>query len=223
MRPLHIIEETTTPDGSVLRLLERDGDWEVSLDGVTLMGSREHYSEEEMAAVACSDLADAPGARVLVGGLGLGFTLRAALDRLRVDATVVVVELLEAVVAWNRQHLAGLAGRPLEDPRVQCVRADLVDWLAAAPEPFDAIVLDLDNGPEAFTVEANARLYSRFGLQRVVRAMRPGAVVVVWSAFASPAFAEALAAAGLDVEVVTSRSRGRRGRRHTLFFGRRPR
>jgi len=221
MQPRILIDEARTPDGSLLKLTSRSGYFEVSLGGLPLMSSSEHHSEEVMADLACEGVAAWPDARVLVGGLGMGFTLRAALDRLRPDATVVVVELMEAVVRWNRGPLADLAGRPLEDPRTQLENVDLVNFLAAKPEPFDGILLDVDNGPEPFTTDGNARLYDQRGLRRMHAALRPGGTLVVWSAFESPPFVTALKRAGFTARAVRARSRGSKGGRHTLFVGRR--
>ena len=175
-----------------------------------------------MAELACEGAARSPGARLLVGGLGMGYTLRAALDRLGPDAMVVVVELLEAVVRWNRGPLADLAERPLDDPRSHLEVVDLVDYLAAKPEPFDGILLDVDNGPEAFTTSGNARLYSERGLTRLRKALRPGGTLVVWSAFESPRFVGVMERAGFSVRAERARARGRKGGRHTLYVGRRP-
>ncbi len=221
MQPRVLIDEARTPDGSLLKLTSRSGYFEVSLGGLPLMSSSEHHSEEVMVELACEGAAAWPGARVLIGGLGMGYTLRAALDRLRPDATVVVVELMEAVVRWNRGPLADLAARPLEDSRAQLENVDLVDFLAAKPEPFDGILLDVDNGPEPFTTDGNARLYDQRGLQRLRAALRPGGTLVVWSAFESPPFVAALRRAGFTARAERARSRGKKGGRHTLFVGRR--
>jgi len=219
MQPRILIDEARTPDGSLLKLTSRSGYFEVSLGGMPLMSSSEHHSEEVMADIACESAAGWPGARVLVGGLGMGYTLRAALDRLRDDATVVVVELIEAVVRWNRGPLADLAGRPLEDPRSVLENVDLVDYLASKPDPFDGILLDVDNGPEPFTTHGNARLYDQRGLHRLKAALRPGGTLVVWSAFESPQFLGEMKRAGFSARAVRARSRKNKGGRHTLFVG----
>jgi len=222
MQPRVLLDQAKTPDGSTLKLTSRSGYFEVSLGGLPLMSSSEHHSEEVMADLVCERVSAWPGARVLVGGLGMGYTLRAALDRLGPDATVVVAELMEAVVRWNRGPLAHLAERPLDDPRTQLEVIDLVDYLARSPEPFDGILLDVDNGPEPFTTESNRRLYDQRGLRRLRAALRPGGTLVVWSAFESPPFVGALKRAGFSARAVRARSRGRKGGRHTLYVGRRP-
>jgi spermidine synthase len=154
-----------------------------------------------------------------VGGLGLGYTLRACLDRLAPDAEIVVCELMAAIVAWNRELVGDLAGRPLEDPRVRVVEGDVLD--AMRPHAFDAILLDVDNGPEALTVPSNTRLYRGRGLARVAQALRPGGRLVVWSAFESPRFVREIELAGLAHEVVRVRARGavKKGSRHLLYVG----
>jgi len=157
---------------------------------------------------------------MLVAGLGMGFTLRAALDRLPADAEVVVVELMDAVVDWNRLHLGALAGRPLDDPRVQLRRADVASYLRGAVGRFDAILLDVDNGPEALTVATNVHLYSRSGITRLRRALRSEGVLVVWSTHPAPRFEALCGRLGLDVRSRWVRARGSKGARHTLYVAR---
>jgi spermidine synthase len=219
MKPTIVLDEARTPAGEVMKLTERSGYYSVSVGRDLLMSSGEHHSEERMAELAIGDAAAWPESRVLIGGLGMGYTLRAALDRLGPDGRAVVVELMEAVVAWNRGPLAHLAERPLDDPRASVEVVDLVDYLAAQPEPFDGILLDVDNGPEAFTTQTNSRLYSRNGLRRLRAALRPGGTLVVWSAFDSPEFVRRLQQAGFSARSVRARGRGRKGSRHTLFVG----
>ncbi|MFT7463909.1 MAG: spermidine synthase [Pseudohongiellaceae bacterium] len=222
MQPRILLDEALTPDGSTLQLTSRSGYFEVSLGGLPLMSSSQHHSEEAMAELACEGAASGPGGRVMVGGLGMGYTLRAALDRLCPDGTVVVVELIEAVVRWNRGPLADLAERPLDDPRTHLEVIDLVDYLAGKPQPFDAILLDVDNGPEPFTTKGNARLYDQRGLSRLRAALRPGGTLVVWSVFESPKFVGTMQRAGFSARAVRARSRGKKGGRHTLYVGQRP-
>lgn len=230
MQAPRVIDTAKTPDGETLTLLEHAGDHIVRVGGLTLMSSAAHHSEEHMAEIACAGLAKVdgftgsdgrPAARVLVGGLGMGYTLRAVLDRVDADATVVVAELLPAVVAWNRGPLAPLAGHPLDDPRVQVEVGDVIAHLAAPPAPYDAILLDVDNGPEPLTTDGNERLYGVRGLASVHDALKPRSAVVVWSAFACPPFVDALRRARLRPEVVRTRARRNKGPRHTLYVGRR--
>ena len=217
MKPSRLLAVAQTPAGERMTLSTHSGRYTVRVEGHVLMCSSAHHSEERMAEIACRG----PDARVLVAGLGLGYTLRAALDRLGPAGRVVVAELMPAVVAWNRGPLADVAGRPLDDPRVRVVAGDVVELLAAAPEPFDGILLDVDNGPEAFTVDSNERLYGHDGLRLLRAALRPGGSVVVWSAFPSRAFPGRLRSAGFDARSVQVRARGDRGPRHWLYVGER--
>ena len=222
MSQRELLDEAHTPGGEPLTLTFEGGQYAVDIAGLLLMSSEAHHSEEHMAEIGCRDVRARHGARVLVGGLGMGYTLRAVLDRLGPTARVVVVELMDAVVGWNRGPIGHLAGHPLDDERVQVEVCDVVGYLAAGGEPFDTILLDVDNGPEAFTLRTNARIYDRAGLQRVRRLLKPGGLLVVWSAFELPPFVDALRAAGLEPHTVRVRARGSRGARHTLYVGRRP-
>lgn len=223
MKPRELLSEAKTPDGAPITLTREAEAYVVRVSGVPLMSSRVHGSEEAMAELACAPLRERSGARVLVGGLGMGFTLRAALDALGPDAEVVVSELLPVLVEWNRGPLGPLAGAPLDDPRTTLAVGDLVALLRGTrPRSFDAILLDVDNGPDAFTVATNAWLYGPAGLSSMRAALRPGGVLVVWSAFQSPRFLRALRSAGFEAEVVAARARGavKKGSRHHLYVGR---
>ncbi len=222
MRPFETLANVTTPDGRRLTLHRHDRDFFIQLDGNELMSSRAHGSEVALAKLACRELPDAKRHRILIGGLGLGYTLRAALDVLPKRAEVVLAEIFPCVVAWNRLHLADL-GRPLEDPRVrvheQDVRALLGD---SCGHPYHAILLDVDNGPSAWCLEANHRLYDRDGLARIKRSLTPGGVLAVWSTHRDPAFVKRLRQCGFTVRTETVRARGRKGSRHTIFLARLP-
>ncbi len=225
MKPRELLASTTTPDGAALTLTREAGALVVRVANVPLMSSRVHGSEEAMAEVACAGLAARAGARVLVPGLGMGFTLRATLDALGPDAEVVVCELLPAIVEWNREGpLGALAGHPLCDARVRVVIDDVVRVVrASAPRSFDAILLDVDNGPEAFTVASNAALYEPAGLAALRAILRPGGALVVWSAHEAPRFERALRRAGFaSAEARRVRARGAiaKGSRHVLYVGR---
>lgn len=186
--------------------------------GKSLMSSRMHGSEQALAALAFRRI-DNPNASVLVGGLGMGFTLRAALDLLPPDATVVVAELVPAVVEWNRGVLGPLAGHPLRDPRVRVDISDVADTLESSAGCFDAVLLDVDNGPDAFTAPANARLYNDRGLAAARRALKPGGVLAVWSAWEDRRFEQRLRYAGFVVHVERVRARLKKGGpRHTIFL-----
>lgn len=225
MKPRELLSESVTPDGAPITLTRDAEAYVVRVSGVPLMSSRVHGSEDAMADVGCAPLRARRAARALVGGLGMGFTLRATLDALGSDAEVVVSELLPVVVDWNRGPLAPLAGRPLDDPRVRLEVGDLAALVRRSPpRSFDALLLDVDNGPEAFTVASNAWLYSRAGIDALRAMLRPGGVLVVWSAARSTRFERDLRSAGLSSEVVPVRARGpiKKGSRHLLYVGRAP-
>jgi spermidine synthase len=218
------LERTTAPDGTVLTLHRHDGQYLVCADGVELMSTRRHHSEERLAELACAPLRDAPGARVLVGGLGLGFTLRAALHVLAADASVVVAELVAAVIAWNANPDYALAGEALRDPRLTLRHADVVDVLREEAREgagrFDAILLDVDNGAAPLTTAGNARLYDDAGIAAAVAALRPGGWLAYWAAEADREFERALRRAGLTVEVARVRAHVTTGPWHTLYLAR---
>lgn len=201
-----------------LVLLRRGHEFVIRVGTIALMGSDQHGSEEALAELACERFAAFADARVLVGGLGMGFTLAAALRVLAPGAHVGVAELLPAVVAWNRGPLAHLAGRPLEDARVVVHEGDVAAAYGDAPD-WDAILLDVDNGPDGFTREGNDALYTLDGLRRAHRALRPGGVLGVWSVAPDDAFTRRLAQAGFAVETRVVRARRTRGGRHTLWLG----
>ncbi len=219
VQPRRLIDADVTPDGEPIELVFEAGHYVVRLNGVPLMSSAMHGSEQAMARVAAEHLKGSRAPRILIGGLGLGFTARAALDSFSSDARITVAELLPAVVRFNRGELGTLTGRPLADKRVNLAVGDVRDSLS--PGSWDAVLLDVDNGPEAFTVADNANLYRGKGLRRVVDALRPNGVLVVWSAFPSPAFERELRRTGLRVESKRVRARASgKGPRHTLFIGR---
>lgn len=205
--------------GGALRLYRRGGEFSIRVAGCELMNSCLHGSEEALAELACAKIAGRPRPRLLVGGLGMGFTLKAALRHLGPAARVVVAELVPAVVAWNRGPLADLAGCPLEDRRVAVCETDVGRVLQAATGGFDAILLDVDNGPDGLTRRDNTRLYAAAGLAAAYNALRPAGVLGVWSIAPDPAFACRLRQAGFAVEEVRVRARGgRRGGRHTVWI-----
>lgn len=209
-----------TPDGKTISLQEHDASYTIRVDGVALMSTRQHASEEKLAQLACSHIAAAPRARILIGGLGFGFTLKAALQVVAADATVVVAEILAAVIAWNRNPAFPLAAEAMADPRVIVRQQDVAELIYAERGGFDSIVLDVDNGPEALSADGNRRLYSPEGLKSIRAALRPGGCVAFWSAAPDPALEKLLTRAGFVVDVETCRSRPNSGRRHTIFLGR---
>jgi spermidine synthase len=208
--------------GAELRLYRRGGEFSIRLEGRELMNSRVHGSEEAFGELACERIADRPGARVLVGGLGMGFTLAAALSKLGPDADVVVSELVPEVVSWSRGVLGELAEYPLRDPRVTVRAIDVAQLLKQERSRYDAILLDVDNGPEALPQSGNSWLYGRAGLAAALAALRAEGLLAVWSAGPDPAFSERLRAVGFEVEEVEVRARGyTRGTRHTIWIARR--
>lgn len=224
MQPRLILGSATTPDGMPMTLSQEGAALVIRVGGRSLMSSRQHGSEEAMALAGCAALRQLPKARVLIGGLGMGFTLRAALDVLGTDAAVAVAELMPAVVAWNRGPLGPLAGQPLADPRVQLIEGDVAAAIASEKASLDAILLDVDNGPGAVTTAGNDHLYRRGGIERCWRALRPGGTLVVWSAHDDASFLKLLQSQGFfaQVQVVSARGAAGKGPRHWLFVARRP-
>jgi spermidine synthase len=220
MNPWILLDSAAVPGGGELRLYRHGDDFSIRVGADELMNSHAHGSEDALARLACERLGPRPRAQVLVGGLGMGFTAAAALRALAGDARVVVAELVEAVVAWNRGPLAELAGRVLDDPRVEVRVGDVADQLRAARAAWDLVLLDVDNGPQGLTAEANSWLYGAPGLARIRTALRPGGLLGVWSAVPDERFTRRLQQAGFQVEVVPARAHGRRGTRHVLWFAR---
>jgi spermidine synthase len=219
MIPFELLGRARTPDGTDLTLSRSGGEYVILADGKHLMSSRMHGSEEALATLACRHARTKEEPCVLVGGLGMGFTLRAALDLLSPNATIVLAELVPEVVEWNRGPLASLAGRPLDDRRVRVKLGDVAAMLRV-PRQFDAILLDVDNGPRAFTQAGNEALYDSAGLAAARSALKPDGVLAVWSAWDDRKFEHRLRYSGFTVE--THRVRGRLkkgGRRHTIFLG----
>ena len=203
--------------GETLVLRRRGGIFEIRCDGWDLMSNRAHHSEQALGQLGCAGLAGAP--RVLIGGLGMGYTLRAALDVLPRAARVTVAEVFAAVADWNRGPLAALAGRPLDDPRVEVCCADVAALLAGAA--YDAILLDVDNGPEAVMLAGNAALYTAAGLRGLGAALAQGGRLAVWSADRSPRFEAGLSTCGLAWRRTEVPARGAPGDPlHTLYLAR---
>lgn len=221
MIPWKLLDSAPVPGGSgELRLYQRAEELSIRVNGVELMNSRAHASEGAFAALGCERIAGRTAARVLIGGLGMGFSLRTALSALRADAQVVVAELVPAVVRWNRDHLGELADHPLRDPRLTVEEQDVGALIRRAREEFDAILLDVDNGPGALTRRANHGLYTRAGLAAARAALRPGGVLGVWSAGPDPAFTDRLREADFQVEQIALRGRGTgKGARYTVWIG----
>jgi spermidine synthase len=224
MIPWKLLDSALIPDnGGELRLYQRGAELSIRADMQEIMNSRVHASEEALAELACARIGMRKKVRVLVGGLGMGFTLAAALRCLRADAEVVVAELVPAVVAWNRTHLGHLAAFPLNDRRTVVREGDVADLLRTERDAYDAILLDVDNGPEGFTRAANDKLYNRAGLGNARSALREDSVLGVWSAGADGAFSQRLRHSGFKVEEVASKARGERGgSRHHIWLASSP-
>ena len=214
----HCLAEAETPDGKRLSLTERAGIHTIEVDGNVLMSTRSPGSERALATSALAEAAKADAPRVLIGGLGMGFTLGAALDLLPSRAQVVVVEYFAAVVEWNHRFRFESEVDRLADPRVQVQIGDVVEVLHSATDRFDAVLLDVDNGPEAWCLSSNARLYSVRGLGRLRRTLTKGGVLAVWSAQNSPRFVSRLEESGFTVRTEVVRSHGTRGERHFLYL-----
>lgn len=221
LKPWELLGEAQAPDGTTLTLTRHDREYVIMANGRSLMSSRMHGSEQALATLALVDVpADAPC--VLVGGLGMGFTLRATLDRLPAAATIVLAELLPAVVAWNRGPLGPLAGHPLHDKRLVVEVEDVAQILRASRGRFDAVLLDVDNGPDAFTAGTNAGLYDDAGIAAAREALTPSGVMAVWSAWEDRRFEQRLRYAGFTVRVERVRGRLKKGGpKHTIFIARR--
>jgi spermidine synthase len=218
-----LLDRATVPGGDKELLLHRRGqDYIIRFDGLDLMTSRVHGSEEALATLACEPVASRPGARVLVGGLGMGFTLSRALQCLGPDAVVEVAELVPAVVRWNRKHLGHLAGHPLDDPRVVVHQQDIRDLVRNSTSRYDAIMNDVDNGPQGIILNSNNWLYSEDGLHATRRAIRPGGILSVWSVGSDRQFTRRMQKAGFDAreEIVRNRG-GSKGQRHFIWIGQR--
>jgi spermidine synthase len=215
------VDRALTPDGKTITLEEHDASYAIRVDGVPLMSTRQHGSEERLAELACAHLQDVRRARVLIGGLGFGFTLRAALAALTADATVVIAEIFDAVIAWNRNPAYGLAAGWLADPRVTVVQKDVVEVIREGRGSFDGIILDVDNGPAALSTGGNGRLYQSAGLRDARAALRPAGCLALWSVAQDAAFEKRMTQAGFVVEVQRCRAHGNSGRWHTIFLGRR--
>lgn len=218
MIPRELLASASVPDqAGELRCYRHDRDFSLWLGRIELMSSRVHESEEMLADVALAALGPRAAPKVLIGGLGMGFTLARVLQTIDAAAVVEVVELIPEVVTWNREWFASLCGRPLDDPRVQLRVGDVADTIAAAKANHDVVLLDVDNGPEALVHPANERLYADRGLLAARAALRPGGVLAVWSSADCPPFGNRLKGTGFDVTTHHTRARGRKGPRRTIW------
>lgn len=219
MKPWETLSEARLPDGGLLTLVHHDGEYVIRAEGYDLMTSRARNSEQAMMALACPE--PPPGACVLVGGLGMGYTLAATLERVDTASTVVVAELVPEVVEWNRGPMGDLAGRPIEDPRTEVFVGDVARVIKSSRDRFDAILLDVDNGPESLTDRGNYAIYTPAGLAAARRALRPGGALAIWSVGADATAERRLKAAGFEPSEHRLPAHGKRGRSHVVYVGRR--
>jgi spermidine synthase len=221
VKPVERLAEATAPDGSVLILYRHDGDYQLRVNGVELMSTRKSQSEERLAELGCAHLVEQPEARVLIGGLGFGFTLKAALRILPPDARIVVAELVAEVIAWNRNPGYALAGDAMRDPRVEVRNADVAQVLRTSAAAFDAILLDVDNGAQSLTTKGNEELYREAGVRAAMAALRPGGRLAYWSAEKDPRFRKTLQRVGLTVDEQHVRAHESSGAFYTLLIAHR--
>ena len=222
---MRLVHTASIPgESGELGLYQRWADYFIKIvGGQDLMSTRAHASEDALGVIACKGLREIPEVRVLIGGLGMGFTLSATLKTLGADAEVVVAEIVPGIVAWNRGVLGSFAGRPLEDTRTQIQTVDVTVLIQKERDGFDAIVLDVDNGPDGLTRASNQWLYSKRGLSMVYRALQPGGALTIWSAGPDKAFTKRLRAAGFAVEEIRVRAHAGKGARHVIWMARRGR
>lgn len=206
MKPNHTLAETKAPNGARLTLVEHDGSFCIRVNGQQLMHSAVTTSEIQLGTTGCERHAGKKGIRILIGGLGLGFTLRSVLQTCGSQATVHVAELFPEIVAWNRTHLAGLNGKLLSDPRVKIFEEDVRGVIHRATRaPYDVIILDIDNGTTAMVMTENNELYSQRGMNVIAQALKPGGRAAVWSACPDATIEKRLKKAGFDVQPVPAR------------------
>ncbi|AOF97099.1 spermidine synthase [Sphingobium sp. RAC03] len=219
MTPREFLGSAAVPGGQELMLYRRGGDFMIVLDRNELMSSRMSGSEKALALMTIERLAGRKAPHLLIGGYGMGFTLRAALGVLGQDARITLAELVPEIIDWARGPMAELADGCLDDPRVDLLMGDVVPVIAAGRACYDAILLDVDNGPDGLTAAANDRLYSATGLAAARAALTPGGILAVWSAGSDDAFTRRLASAGFAVDEVAVRARDNgKGPRHVIWF-----
>ena len=220
---MHLVNTASIPgEAAELGLYQRGSDYFIKiLGGQDLMNTRAHASEDALGLIACKRLRGQSEARVLIGGLGIGFTLSAALKTLEADAEVVVAEIVPGVVEWNRGVLGSFAGQPLDDFRTQVEAVDVTVLIQNESVGFDAIVLDVDNGPDGLTRASNQWLYSKAGLVAAFRALRPGGTLAIWSAGPDKAFTKRLRAVYFSVEEIAVRAHAGKGARHVIWVAQR--
>jgi spermidine synthase len=219
--PWTMLDKAKVPDGGELRLMRRGAEFSIMLGQNELMNSRLGGSEAALATIACERIRGREAPQILIGGLGMGFTLRAALAAVGAEARIVVAELVPAVVAWARGPMAEVFGQSLADPRVSIRELDVGQLIRSGPSAYDAILLDVDNGPEGLSRTANDALYDAKGLRAARTALHPGGVLAVWSSGPDAKFSQRLRNAGFAVDEVRARASGSRGgARHIIWIAR---
>jgi len=221
MKPYNKLAETLTPEGESLELFEHDGSFFISSNGNRLMTSLAHGSEEELARIACQPFRPAKQPIVLVGGLGMGFTLAAAVESLpQKGASFIVAELTEAILEWNKTHMKGIHPGLLDDHRVTVKLKPVQKLIAEANDYYSAIMLDVDNGPSAFHGSDNDSIYTLEGIHAAKNALKEGGILAVWSAYSDPKYTKLLRKADLEVSVieVPAAHKGRKNRLHTIWI-----
>ena len=220
MIPWEEIERAEVPDGEEEVILRKRGtEFSIRVAATELMNSRSHGSEDALAELTCSLISRKRGRKILIGGLGMGYTLAAALQHSGDDSLITVAELIPAVIRWNREHLGHLAGNPLADGRVFVRQEDVAKTIAREKSIWDAIILDVDNGPDGLTRKVNDRLYGLSGLQNAFLALRTGGVLSIWSSGTDEQFTSRLKQCRFQTEIVTVRARKPgKGARHTIWL-----
>lgn len=220
MIPWEEIERAEVPGGEEEVILRKRGtEFSIRVAATELMNSRIHGSEDALAELTCSRISRKPGRRILIGGLGMGYTLAAALQHSEDDSLITVAELIPAVIRWNREHLGHLAGNPLADGRVFVRQEDVAKTITREKSIWDAIILDVDNGPDGLTRKVNDRLYGLSGLKNAFLALRTGGVLSIWSSGTDEQFTSRLKQCRFQTEIVTVRARKPgKGARHTIWL-----
>jgi len=222
MIPWELLDSSNVVGEAEKLTLSRRGDeYSIKTGYSELMNSRMHGSEDALAELGCKHIKNKSKARILIGGLGMGFTLAETLKHVGDDAEVIVAELVPAVIQWNKTYLSALAGHPLQDKRVRVHQGDVGNLIRAEKGGFDAILLDVDNGPEGLTRKENDALYSLAGLKAGLAGLRDGGVYGVWSTFPDAHFTKRMQQAGFKVEEVRARAHGKRGSKHMIWLGER--
>lgn len=224
MIPWEKIDQSRIPgqDNDVV-LRKRGTEFSIRTHETELMNSRVHGSEEALAQLACDRLIHKSGLKILIGGLGMGYTLAAALEHSASDTLITVSELIPAVIKWNKKHLGHLAGQPLDDLRVTIKEEDVADTINRTQSEWDAILLDVDNGPEGLTQKANDRLYSKVGLKKTFMALKSGGILAVWSSKTDPAFTARLKQCRFNTRTIDVRARKTgKGSIHTIWLAQKP-